>query len=54
LTGDLGCRDGDGYLYILGRKKNLIVGSGGKNIYPEEVEACFSGSRTIAEVLRVS
>jgi len=53
LTGDLGCRDELGYLYIRGRKKNLIVGSGGKNIYPEEIESHFSGSRTIAEVLVV-
>jgi len=53
LTGDLGCIDKDGYVHIKGRKKNLIVGSGGKNIYPEEVEAHFSGSRTIAEVLIV-
>jgi len=53
LTGDLGCIDDDGYVYIRGRKKNLIVGSGGKNIYPEEVEACFAGSRSIAEALIV-
>jgi long-chain acyl-CoA synthetase len=53
LTGDLGCRDDDGYVYIKGRKKNLIVGSGGKNIYPEEVEAHFSSSRTISEALIV-
>jgi long-chain acyl-CoA synthetase len=53
LTGDLGCRDEDGYVYIKGRKKNLIVGSGGKNIYPEEVEAHFSASRTISETLIV-
>ena len=53
LTGDLGFIDKDGFLHIKGRKKNLIVGSGGKNIYPEEVEAHFSGSRTIAEVLVV-
>ncbi|MDR0324092.1 MAG: AMP-binding protein [Treponema sp.] len=51
LTGDLGYRDKDGYLYIMGRKKNLIVGSGGKNIYPEEVEAHFAESRVIGEVL---
>jgi long-chain acyl-CoA synthetase len=53
LTGDLGYRDEDGFIHIKGRKKNLIVGSGGKNIYPEEVEAHFSSSRIIAEVLVV-
>ncbi|MCL2209541.1 MAG: AMP-binding protein [Treponema sp.] len=53
LTGDLGYRDKDGFIYIVGRKKNLIVGSGGKNIYPEEVESHFSASRVIAEVLVV-
>ena len=53
LTGDLGYIDELGYLYIRGRKKNLIVGAGGKNIYPEEVESHFSGSRSILEVLVV-
>jgi len=53
LTGDLGFIDELGYLYIRGRKKNLIVGSGGKNIYPEEVEAHFAASRTISELLIV-
>jgi len=53
LTGDLGFQDDLGYVYIRGRKKNLIVGSGGKNIYPEEVESHFSASRTIGEVLVV-
>ncbi|GHU94850.1 long-chain-fatty-acid--CoA ligase [Spirochaetia bacterium] len=52
-TGDLGYRDEDGYIYINGRKKNLIVSSGGKNIYPEEIETHFDGSRVIAEVLIV-
>ncbi|MDR1955408.1 MAG: AMP-binding protein [Treponema sp.] len=50
-TGDLGYRDALGFIYINGRKKNLIVSSGGKNIYPEEIEGHFEGSRVIAEIL---
>jgi long-chain acyl-CoA synthetase len=52
-TGDLGYRDDQGYIYICGRKKNLIVSSGGKNIYPEEIEQYFNNSRTIEEILVV-
>jgi long-chain acyl-CoA synthetase len=50
-TGDLGYQDKKGFIFINGRKKSLIVSSGGKNIYPEEIEACFEGSRIVGEIL---
>lgn len=37
-TGDLGIMDEDGYLYIRGRSKNMLLGASGQNIYPEEIE----------------
>ncbi|TYB31474.1 MAG: long-chain fatty acid--CoA ligase [Candidatus Mcinerneyibacterium aminivorans] len=37
-TGDLGILDSDGYLFIKGRRKNMILGPSGQNIYPEEIE----------------
>lgn len=40
-TGDLGWLDDEGYLYLCGRAKNLIVTEGGKNVYPEEIENEF-------------
>lgn len=40
-TGDLGRLDSEGYLYLAGRAKNLIVTEGGKNVYPEEIENQF-------------
>ena len=43
LTGDLGRFDGAGHLQLFGRKKNMIVTEGGKNIYPEDVETVFDG-----------
>ncbi len=42
-TGDLG-RLEDGALVLLGRRKNMIVTAGGKNVYPEDVEAAFEGA----------
>ena len=42
-TGDLGRLDGKGHLQLFGRKKNMIVTEGGKNIYPEDIENVFDG-----------
>jgi long-chain acyl-CoA synthetase len=42
LTGDLGRLD-DGHLQLFGRKKNMIVTEGGKNVYPEDIENIFDG-----------
>jgi len=43
LTGDLGRFDSSGHLQLFGRKKNMIVTEGGKNIYPEDIETTFDG-----------
>src|ERR1700733_9569396 len=43
LTGDLGRFDKSGHLQLFGRKKNMIVTAGGKNIYPEDIETVFDG-----------
>jgi len=43
MTGDLGRFDGTGHLQLFGRKKNMIVTEGGKNIYPEDIENAFDG-----------
>ncbi|MBU0474933.1 MAG: AMP-binding protein [Bacteroidetes bacterium] len=50
-SGDLGVMDKDGYLFLKGRSKNVIIGSNGKNIYPEEVEAIINEQRFVAESL---
>jgi long-chain acyl-CoA synthetase len=41
MTGDLGWLDGEHYLYLCGRAKNMIVTAGGKNVFPEEIENAF-------------
>ncbi len=41
ITGDVGHLDKDGYMYLTGRAKNIIVTEGGKNVFPEEIEDHF-------------
>ena len=53
LTGDLGYLDKDGYLFINGRSKNVIIGSSGENIYPEPIEATFNQHKMVADSLIV-
>ena len=50
-TGDLGIKRSNGYLYIIGRSKNVIVSSSGENIYPEELEAKLNEHEAVLEAL---
>lgn len=50
-TGDMGYRDKDGYLYITGRKKNVIVLTSGKNVFPEETEQLLCACPVIKECI---
>lgn len=52
-TGDRGCFDKDGCLYIKGRIKNMIVGSSGENIFPEEIESVINRMEYVLESLVV-
>ncbi|RKU32781.1 hypothetical protein C6496_23250 [Candidatus Poribacteria bacterium] len=49
-TGDLGYFDEEGYLYLTGRSKDVIVSGAGKNIYPVELEALYQHSPLISEI----
>lgn len=50
-TGDYGKLDDEGWIYITGRKKNLIILSNGKNVYPEEIEADLQKVDGVNEVV---
>lgn len=50
-TGDIGTIDSDGYIYIRGRDKNMILGPSGQNIYPEEIEQLLNNMPYVNESL---
>jgi long-chain acyl-CoA synthetase len=50
-TGDRGYLDKDGYLFLKGRSKNVIIGPSGENIYPEVIESLIAASPYVDEVL---
>ena len=50
-TEDIGYLDEDGYFFMSGRAKNIIVGSSGENIYPEQVEAVINAHNFVADSL---
>jgi long-chain acyl-CoA synthetase len=52
-TGDMGYMDGEGYVYITGRLKSVIVLENGKNIFPEEIEEYLRDIEEIAETVVV-
>ena len=50
-TGDIGYLDRDNYVFITGRKKNVIIASNGKNVYPEELEEYLLANKYIDECM---
>lgn len=53
-TGDMGVLDADGYLYLRGRSKCMILGANGQNIYPEEIEATINTFPGVVDALVVN
>ncbi len=53
-TGDLGIIDNDGFLFIRGRNKTMLLGSNGQNIYPEEIENLLNNMPYVSESLIIS
>lgn len=53
LTGDIASVDDEGYWYITGRKKEILVASNGKKIYPNRIEGMFKGEPLISQVVLV-
>ncbi len=53
-TGDLGIIDKDGYIYIKGRSKDMLLGASGKNIYPEEIESLINNYKFVTEAIVIS
>lgn len=50
-TGDLGIMDADGYIFVKGRIKNMLLGANGQNIYPEEIEDKLNSMMLVVESL---
>ncbi len=53
-TGDLGVIDKDGYLFIKGRSKDMLLGPSGKNVYPEEIESLINNYKYVTEAVIIS
>ncbi len=54
VTGDIGVIDSDGFIYLRGRDKNMILGPSGQNIYPEEIEQVLNNLPYVNESIVIS